>query len=80
MSDDPRPPAPRDVPPRFAETRLDGGPVYQGALLDVRRDRVRLPDGGESVREYVVHPGAVLVVPVLDDGRRLVPAGLLRRA
>ena len=70
--DDPRPPAPVAVPPRFAETRIDGRPVYQGALLDVRRDRVRLPDGGESVREYVVHPGAVLVVPVLDDGRLIV--------
>ena len=70
--DDPRPPAPAAVPPRFAETRIDGRPVYQGALLDVRRDRVQLPDGGEGVREYVVHPGAVLVVPVLDDGRLIV--------
>ena len=71
-NDDPRPSAPDAVPTRFAETRIDGRPVYQGALLDVRRDRVRLPDGGEGVREYVVHPGAVLVVPVLDDGRLLV--------
>lgn len=71
-NDDPRPSAPDAVPTRFAETRIDGRPVYQGALLDVRRDRVRLPDGGEGVREYVVHPGAVLVVPVLDDGRLVV--------
>jgi ADP-ribose pyrophosphatase len=70
--DDPRPPPPADGPARFAEARLDGRPVYQGALLDVRRDRVRLPDGSEGVREYVVHPGAVLVVPVLPDGRLLV--------
>jgi ADP-ribose pyrophosphatase len=41
-------------------------------LLDVRRDRVRLPDGGEAVREYVVHGGAVLIVPVLPDGRLVV--------
>jgi len=54
------------------ETRIDGEPVYDGALLHVRRDRVRLPDGGEAVREYVVHPGAVLIVPVFDDGRLLV--------
>jgi len=54
------------------ETRIDGEAVFDGALLHVRRDRVRLPDGGEAVREYVVHPGAVLLVPVLDDGRLLV--------
>jgi ADP-ribose pyrophosphatase len=54
------------------ETRIDGEPVYQGALLDVRRDRVRLPDGAQAVREYIVHPGAVLIVPVLDDGLLVV--------
>ena len=35
----------------------------------MRRDRVRLPNGGEATREYVVHPGAVLIVPILPDGR-----------
>ena len=35
----------------------------------MRRDRVRLPDGGEATREYVVHPGAVLMLPILADGR-----------
>ena len=54
------------------ETRIDGEAVYDGALLHVRRDRVRLPDGAQATREYVVHPGAVLVVPVLDDGRLVV--------
>jgi len=43
--------------------------VFDGALLHVRRDRVRLPDGGEATREYVVHPGAVLMLPILADGR-----------
>ena len=42
--------------------------VFDGALLKVRRDRVRLPNGGEAIREYVVHPGAVLIVPILPDG------------
>src|SRR6185312_8649140 len=56
----------------LAETRIDGEAVYDGALLHVRRDRVRLPDGAQATREYVVHPGAVLVVPVLDDGRLIV--------
>lgn len=44
----------------------------QGAFLTWRRDRVRLPDGREATREVVMHPGAVMVVPVLDDGRLVV--------
>ena len=50
------------------ETRLDSEVVFQGAMLHVRRDRIRLPDASESTREYVVHPGAALIVPVLPDG------------
>jgi ADP-ribose diphosphatase len=38
----------------------------------VRCDSVRLPDGSLATREYIVHPGAVLVVPVLPDGRLVV--------
>jgi ADP-ribose pyrophosphatase len=38
-------------------------------MLHVRRDTVRLPNGAEGAREYVVHPGAVLIVPVTSDGR-----------
>ncbi len=53
------------------EETLSSEQVFRGKLLDVRRDCVRLPDGGEGVREYVVHPGAVVVIPVLDDGRLL---------
>ncbi len=53
------------------EEKLESQQVFKGVLLDVRKDRVRLPNGGESVREYVVHPGAVVIVAVLDDGRLL---------
>jgi len=42
--------------------------VFDGVLLHVRRDTVRLPDGTLAQREFVVHPGAALVVPVLHDG------------
>jgi ADP-ribose pyrophosphatase len=41
-------------------------------LLKVYRDRVRLPDGTESGREYIRHPGAVAVVPLFDDGTILL--------
>ena len=43
--------------------------VFAGRLLNVFRDQVRLPDGHGGVREYVKHPGAVVVIPVLADGR-----------
>jgi ADP-ribose pyrophosphatase len=72
-SDDPRPP--RRVQPHDAhlvEERIDSTQVFAGKLLDVRRDRVRLPDGAEAFREYIVHPGAALVVPRLGDGRLVV--------
>ncbi len=51
------------------ETRVDSEALFDGVLLHARRDRVRLPDGGSAVREYIVHPGAAMVVPCLDDGR-----------
>lgn len=54
---------------RLVETRVESEVVFDGRLLVVRRDRVRLPDASEAIREYVVHPGAALIVPVLDDGR-----------
>ncbi len=52
----------------LTETTLVSETVYSGNLLHVKRDRVRLPNGSETGREYIVHPGAVLAVPVLDDG------------
>lgn len=55
----------------LAEHMLTSEQVFRGRLLDVRRDRVSLPDGSEAVREYIHHPGAVVVVAVLDDGQLL---------
>ena len=51
------------------EHRLGGMLLSKGNFLEVRRDHVRLPDGSQATREYVVHPGAVAIVPLLDDGR-----------
>ncbi|MFG6457213.1 NUDIX domain-containing protein [Roseateles sp. BYS96W] len=56
----------------LVERLLESTQVYQGHFLDVRRDRVTLPDGKTSHREYIRHPGAVMVVPLLDDGRLLM--------
>jgi ADP-ribose pyrophosphatase len=73
VTDDRRPV--RDQHPddaHLVETRIDSECVFDGKLLHVRRDRVRLPNGGTATREYIVHPGAVLIVPVLPDGRLVV--------
>jgi len=53
------------------EVALDSATVFDGKLLHVHRDRVRLPDGREGLREYIRHPGAVVVVAQLADGRLL---------
>jgi ADP-ribose pyrophosphatase len=52
----------------LTETRVSGETVFEGKLLDVRRDVVRLPDGRQATREYIVHPGAVTIIPLLDSG------------
>jgi ADP-ribose pyrophosphatase len=53
----------------LVETQLASEITFKGKLLEVRSDKVKLPNGGTGTREYIVHPGAVLVVPVLPDGR-----------
>ena len=51
------------------ETTLRSEQVFAGHFLNVRLDQVALPDGGVAKREYIVHPGAVMIIPLLDDGR-----------
>jgi len=53
------------------ETTLSSETVFHGKLLHVKRDRVQLPDDGESVREYIVHPGAVVILALQDNGKLL---------
>jgi ADP-ribose pyrophosphatase len=56
----------------LTETRLSGETLHEGSFLHVKRDIVRLPDGKHATREYVQHPGAVMVIPLFDDGRVLL--------
>lgn len=56
---------------QLIEHCIDSTPVYDGCLLRVNRDRVRMPDGAESIREWVAHPGAVVIIAVLDNGKLL---------
>ena len=54
---------------RLRETRLAAQDIFHGQILHVRKDMVRLPNGGTAPRELIVHVGAVCVVPVTEDGQ-----------
>ena len=52
------------------EARVKGQEILKGGFLHAFRDEVRLPDGTLTQREYIVHPGAVMIVPLLQgEGR-----------
>ena len=53
----------------LTEKELESRSVFRGGLLHVKEDRVELPNGRTANREYILHPGAVVVVPLLGDGR-----------
>ena len=63
-----KPSKPSDLTEHFES----GSRVFDGNLLKVHRDTVRLPDGTQGTREYIRHPGAVAVVPLFDDGSVLL--------
>ncbi|QLI82348.1 NUDIX hydrolase [Chitinibacter fontanus] len=54
------------------EEPISSARVFDGNLLHVNRDTIRLPDGSEATREYILHPGAVMIIPQLPDGRLLM--------
>lgn len=56
----------------LVESPVSSETVFDGRLLRVQRDLVRLPDGRQATREYARHPGAAVVVPLFDDGRVLI--------
>ena len=53
----------------LVEQKISSRDVYSGKLLHVKCDQVRLPNGREASREWIQHPGAAAVLPVLPDGR-----------
>ena len=58
-----------DADEHLRETPLSSDWILRGNFLQVKRDRVALPDGREATREYIRHPGAAVIVPLFDDGR-----------
>lgn len=67
------PPGPDDAgkpaDAHLVETRLASTEILKGHFLHAMRDTVGLPDGTQATREYVIHPGAVMIVAQGDDGR-----------
>lgn len=53
----------------LVEQKIASQEILKGNFLHAFRDTVRLPDGSSATREYVKHPGAVCMIPLLDDGR-----------
>lgn len=51
------------------EKKISSKEIFKGSLLHVKKDEVMLENGRKSFREYVLHPGAVAVVPILDDNK-----------
>lgn len=51
----------------LVEEKLSSQELFQGQFLHAFRDQVKLPDGATASREYVVHPGAVMIIPLLVD-------------
>jgi ADP-ribose pyrophosphatase len=51
----------------YTETQLTSRLVYDGKMLKVREDSVRTPDGKTARREWVGHPGAVIIIALLDE-------------
>ena len=54
---------------KLREEKISSENIFDGFILHVRKDTVRLPNGNTSTREHIMHVGAVCVVPVTEDGR-----------
>ncbi len=59
----------KDLDKDLIEEKVSSEQVFDGNLLKVYRDTVNLPTGKEAYREWIKHPGASAVLPVLDDGQ-----------
>ncbi|MEK8127495.1 NUDIX hydrolase [Paenibacillus filicis] len=57
---------------KFEEVTLSTQPIFEGKIISLQVDTVRLPDGGEATREIVKHPGAVAVLALTVDHKMIV--------
>lgn len=63
----------------LVESRINSSELFKGRLLHAFRDEVRLPNGVQATREYVVHPGAVMVVPLFENAQGQIQVVLERQ-
>ena len=54
---------------KLVEKKISSQTVFKGNFLDVKKDNVVLPNGKNSTREWINHPGAVVIVPILSNGK-----------
>ena len=52
---------------QFEEKQIERQEIFDGAVLHVVKDKILLPDGNISFREFCLHKGAVAVIPITDD-------------
>ena len=53
---------------KLKETQKSSEKIFSGKLIDLYSDHVELPNGKSSTREWINHPGAVCIIPILPDG------------
>jgi len=51
------------------ESKISSEIIYKGSFLDIRKDIVTLPNGNTSTREWIKHPGAACIIPIMSDGK-----------
>ncbi|WP_339233070.1 NUDIX hydrolase [Oceanobacillus sp. FSL W7-1281] len=54
---------------RFEEKTMTSQKIFEGNIIDVQLDEVRLPNGETAQRELVYHPGAVAIIPITPDNK-----------
>ena len=54
---------------RLKETKILSEQKFSGRLIDLYLDQVELPNGETATREWIDHPGAVCLIPILPDGK-----------
>jgi len=60
--------AKEETPMKLQETVISSESLYKGKIINLRRDVVRLENGGEALREVIEHPGGVGILPLDEDG------------
>ena len=53
----------------LVEKKISSEKIFDGVLLHVRRDEVELPNGHKAIREWIKHPGASAIIPLLPDNQ-----------